>query len=81
MERIDAGLAFSISRWQRKHGCVLRRKLTREQRTQLKECYTLMVRPFAGAAGQEVPLRHNLCLLISILLSIAGQTMQALSES
>lgn len=44
LERIDAGLAFAVSRWQRKHGRVMRRKLSAEQKTQLKECYALMVR-------------------------------------
>ena len=42
LERIDAGLAFAVLRWQRRHGHVVRAKLTTEQKTQLRECYALM---------------------------------------
>ncbi len=44
LERIDAGLAFAVLRWSRKHGHSVRPKLTAEQRAQLTECYALMVR-------------------------------------
>ena len=44
LERIDAGLAFAVLRWSRKHGHSVRPKLTAEQKTQLTECYALMVR-------------------------------------
>ena len=65
-ERIDAGLACSVSRWQRKHGCMPRPKLTTEQRTQLKECYALMVRTFAISAGRNMPRQsRSACQLLS----------------